>query len=67
MITPLGKILGLGKHYPTSPHDLKSGMWFKSYSISSTISATPLWAYQESQSRCQQTLSNTVYRTKTGI
>ena len=32
----LGHVLGLGESYPTSPHDLKSVLSFKNYSIFST-------------------------------
>ena len=45
---PLDQVLGLGKHYQITPHDLKSILWLKSYSISMTQSVdlekNPLWA-----------------------
>ena len=35
------KVLGLGEPYPALPYDLNSGLWFKSYSILSTLWGNP--------------------------
>ena len=49
---PWDKVLCLGEPYQTSPHDLKSVFWFKSYSILSTklvLKRYFLWIFEKIQ------------------